>query len=101
MWTLTELEKKDPATSLYEDESKRLEIQHIRRVSYISATRRMLLIIASTCWMIIDMDDLSTVVFHKNEITTKRCVAGYLTDLDKVTIGYTDESIHVFQLPIE
>lgn len=47
------------------------------------------------------MDDLSTVVFHKNEITTKRCVAGYLTDLDKVTIGYTDESIHVFQLPIE
>lgn len=51
--------------------------------------------------MIIDMDDLSTVVFHKNEITTKRCVAGYLTDLDKVTIGYTDESIHVFQLPIE
>lgn len=101
VWTLTELEKKDPATSLYEDESKRLEIQHIRSVSYICSTRRMLLIVASTCWMIIDMDDLSTVVFHKNEITTKRCVAGYLTDLDKVTIGYTDESIHVFQLPIE
>lgn len=100
VWTLSELEKKDPSSSLYEDESKRLEIQHIRSVSYICAARRMLLIVASSSWMIIDMDDLSTVVLYKNKMTVKRCAAGYLTDSDKVTIGYTDESISVFQLPI-
>ncbi|KAF1761406.1 hypothetical protein GCK72_009662 [Caenorhabditis remanei] len=100
VWTLNELEKKDPSCSLYEDESKRLEIQHIRSVSYICSTRRMLLIVASSNWMIIDMDDLSTVVLYKNKNTSKRCTAGYLTDMDKVTIGYTDESINVFQLPI-
>lgn len=100
VWTLSELEKKDPSNSLYEDESKRLEVQHIRSCSYLCSVRRMLLIVASSCWMIIDIDDLSTLVFYKNKNVSKRCTSGYLTDSDKVTIGYTDESISVFQLPI-
>uniref|UniRef100_A0A8R1DG08 t-SNARE coiled-coil homology domain-containing protein n=1 Tax=Caenorhabditis japonica TaxID=281687 RepID=A0A8R1DG08_CAEJA len=100
VWTLAELEKKDLANSLYEDESKRLEIRHIRAVSYFVATRRMLLIVASSSWTVLDVDDMSTLVSYRIENNLRRFAAGYISNWDKVTIGYTDESISVFQLPV-
>lgn len=101
VWTLSELEKRDPGNSLYEDESKRLEIQHIRGVCYYPSTRNMLLIVGSSSWMVLDIDDMSTIVFFKNDNFSKRCAAGFITDVDKVTIGFTDETINVYQLPIK
>ncbi|CAB3403143.1 unnamed protein product [Caenorhabditis bovis] len=100
IWTLNELEKKDPANSLYEDESKRLEIQHVKNVSFNSDNERIILIVASNTWMIVDLEDSSTIVEVKNQNSNIRFISGFIVGVDKVVIGFSDESIKVFQLPI-
>ncbi|CAI5446025.1 unnamed protein product [Caenorhabditis angaria] len=99
VWTLQDLEKKDQENSLYEDESKRLEIQHVKHIDFNAVNQRILLIVGSTNWIVLDLEDLSTVVSLKNTDIAKN-VNGYVIDVDKIAIGYSDETIKVFQLPL-
>ncbi|CAD6188336.1 unnamed protein product [Caenorhabditis auriculariae] len=97
LWTLVGLEKKDMANALYEDESKRLDMQHVCDIAFNTANEKIFLIVASKSWQVVDMDDLSTVASAEN---TVRAVAGYIIGVDKVAICYLDHSVKIFQLPI-
>uniref|UniRef100_A0A1I7XSF6 WD_REPEATS_REGION domain-containing protein n=1 Tax=Heterorhabditis bacteriophora TaxID=37862 RepID=A0A1I7XSF6_HETBA len=50
IWSLVELEKKDMANSLYEDESKRLDIRDVRAVSFNPVNERIYLVVSSSNW---------------------------------------------------
>nr|CDJ83842.1 WD40 repeat domain containing protein [Haemonchus contortus] len=98
VWSLMELEKKDLATPLYEDESKRLELRDVKSISFNSANERLLLIVCSTTWQLIDLDDLSVIIIHN---CSGRAVNGKILDVDKIAVAFADHTLRVYQLPLE
>ncbi|CAI4229926.1 unnamed protein product [Auanema sp. JU1783] len=98
IWSLVDLEKKDLANPLYEDESKRLDIHDVRSVSFNTVNDRILLVVTGSTWQIIDLDDLSTLLCYECPTDV---VKGQVIDIDKVAIAYNDQTVRVYQLPLE
>ncbi|VDM85515.1 unnamed protein product [Strongylus vulgaris] len=82
IWSLVELEKKDLATPLYEDESKRLELRDVKAVSFNPINDKILLVL-------LDLDDLSAFIIHE---CPTRAVNGKILNIDKVAIAFTDQT---------
>ncbi|VDM78001.1 unnamed protein product, partial [Strongylus vulgaris] len=98
IWSLVELEKKDLATPLYEDESKRLELRDVKAVSFNPINDKILLVICSNAWHLLDLDDLSAFITHE---CPTRAVNGKILNIDKVAIAFTDQTVRIYQLPID
>ncbi|KAK5966706.1 WD domain G-beta repeat protein [Trichostrongylus colubriformis] len=98
VWSLLELEKKDLATPLYEDESKRLELRDVKSISFNPVNERLLLVVCSTNWQLIDLDDLSVFTVHS---CPAKAINGKILDVDKLAVGYMDHTLRVYQLPLE
>ncbi|PAV62290.1 hypothetical protein WR25_03965 isoform D [Diploscapter pachys] len=98
VWSLVELEKKDLANALYEDESKRLELLEVQSVSFNPANSRYILVVTAACWQLVDLHDLVPVVSVE---CPHRAVYGQLIDIDKAAICHLDHTIQIYQLPIQ
>lgn len=98
IWSLVELEKKDLATPLYEDESKRLGLRDVRSVSFNAVNERLLLTVCSDAFHMIDLDDLSIAISHECPVAA---VNGKLLDVDKLAVTFVDQTLRIYQLPPE
>ncbi|KAE9419755.1 hypothetical protein Angca_004123 [Angiostrongylus cantonensis] len=103
IWSLVELEKKDLATPLYEDESKRLGLRDVRSVSFNAVNERLLLTVCSDAFhakhfQMIDLDDLSIAISHECPVAA---VNGKLLDVDKLAVTFVDQTLRIYQLPPE
>ncbi|KAK6032065.1 WD domain, G-beta repeat protein [Ostertagia ostertagi] len=98
VWSLVELEKKDLATPLYEDESKRLELKDVKSISFNPVNERLLLVVCSATWQLVDLDDLSIIIVHN---CPARAINGKILDVDKLAVTFVDQTLRVYQLPLE
>ncbi|KJH46424.1 hypothetical protein DICVIV_07498 [Dictyocaulus viviparus] len=98
IWSLIDLEKKDIATPLYEDESRRLELRDVKSLSFNSKNERLLLVVCVESWHVIDLDDISIIVSHE---CPAAAVNGKVLDIDKVAVTFADQKIRIYQLPLE
>ncbi|KAL6725465.1 hypothetical protein Aduo_007515 [Ancylostoma duodenale] len=98
IWSLVELEKKDLGTPLYEDESKRLDLRDVKSVSFNSVNDKILLVVCSNTWQLVDLDDLS--VFMTQDCHA-RAVSGKILNVDKVAVAFMDQTLRIYQLPVE
>ncbi|KAK6034597.1 WD domain, G-beta repeat protein, partial [Cooperia oncophora] len=98
VWSLVELEKKDLATPLYEDESKRLELRDVKSISFNNVNERLLLVVCSTNWQLVDLDDLSILMVYS---CPNRAINGKILDVDKLAVTFEDHTLRVYQLPLE
>lgn len=98
VWSLVELEKKDLATPLYEDESKRLELRDVKAVSFNPVNERLFLIVCSNLWQLIDLNDLSVIITHN---CSTRALNGKVLDVDKLAVTFADHTLKIYQLPLE
>ncbi|WKY03000.1 hypothetical protein Q1695_016360 [Nippostrongylus brasiliensis] len=98
IWSLTELEKKDLANPLYEDESKRLELRDVKSISFNPVNERLLLAVCSHSWQLIDLADLSSIIDYNCPI---KALNGKILDVDKVAVTFADHTLRIYQLPLE
>ncbi|VDM53829.1 unnamed protein product [Angiostrongylus costaricensis] len=130
IWSLVELEKKDLATPLYEDESKRLDLRDVKSVSFNAVNERLLLTVCSDAFhATLDFEDSSYSVphllflffvvffFRKTKhfqmidlddlsiAISHECpvaaVNGKLLDVDKLAVTFVDQTLRIYQLPPE
>ncbi|CAJ0597261.1 unnamed protein product [Cylicocyclus nassatus] len=98
IWSLVELEKKDLATPLYEDESKRLELRDVKAVSFNPVNHKVFLVVCSNVWQLLDLDELAAAITYE---CPARAVSGKILCIDKVAIAYNDHTVRVYQLPLD
>ncbi|KHJ90153.1 WD domain, G-beta repeat protein [Oesophagostomum dentatum] len=98
IWSLVELEKKDLATPLYEDESKRLELRDVKSISFNPVNDKIMLVVCSNSWQVLDLDDLSAFITSD---CPARAVNGKILNVDKVAVAFMDQTIRIYQLPVE
>ncbi|KAK0414604.1 hypothetical protein QR680_011521 [Steinernema hermaphroditum] len=96
LWSLTDLDKRDISSPIFEDESKVLGIRNVTEISCSDLNQRIMLVIAGSSWQIVDIPDLNQLIVAECRI---QAVSGMIVDIDKVAIGFADSTIVIFQLP--
>uniref|UniRef100_A0A7E4VMZ0 WD_REPEATS_REGION domain-containing protein n=1 Tax=Panagrellus redivivus TaxID=6233 RepID=A0A7E4VMZ0_PANRE len=96
LWSLRDLNKKDSANVLYEDESKVMAVKNVRAVSCSTLNTRIMLLVSASSWQIVDACSLNQLILSECAI---EAVDGIIIDVDKIAVGFVDSTIVLFQLP--
>uniref|UniRef100_A0A158P8C8 WD_REPEATS_REGION domain-containing protein n=1 Tax=Angiostrongylus cantonensis TaxID=6313 RepID=A0A158P8C8_ANGCA len=107
IWSLVELEKKDLATPLYEDESKRLGLRDVRSVSFNAVNERLLLTVCSdafhasfslNCRQFQDSGDVTCSLFVSSQ---GKLLIGRTDGLIVLTYACETLSCHLLEMPLD
>uniref|UniRef100_A0A9J2PMT9 Uncharacterized protein n=1 Tax=Ascaris lumbricoides TaxID=6252 RepID=A0A9J2PMT9_ASCLU len=96
VWRLIDLDKKDGATPLYEQESKSVGVCEVRCVAWASCNHSMILVVTANSWQIFDLADLNRLFTVSSDETL---CDGTVVDVDRIAIATSSGSVQLFQLP--
>uniref|UniRef100_A0AC34GAE3 Uncharacterized protein n=1 Tax=Panagrolaimus sp. ES5 TaxID=591445 RepID=A0AC34GAE3_9BILA len=97
VWSLSDISSKtDHQNIIYEDESKSLPIKNVKALSASNLNPKILLIISSSTWQILDINNFNPLIISECSI---EAVDGVIIDADKIAVGFIDGTIALFQLP--
>uniref|UniRef100_A0A915CPE1 Uncharacterized protein n=1 Tax=Ditylenchus dipsaci TaxID=166011 RepID=A0A915CPE1_9BILA len=96
LWSLNDLDKRDPGHVIYEDESKTMTSQNVQFIACSHLNTRMMLVICTNSWQIVDPSNLKQLIISECAIEG---IQGCIIDIDRVAIGFADSTIVLFQLP--
>uniref|UniRef100_A0A0N4ZTC2 WD_REPEATS_REGION domain-containing protein n=1 Tax=Parastrongyloides trichosuri TaxID=131310 RepID=A0A0N4ZTC2_PARTI len=96
LWSLVDIEKREITNNLNEDESQILSLRNIHSIACSELNKRIMLIISSNCWQIVDLTDLKPLTVSECKVDA---INGTIIDTDKVAIGFADSNVVLFQLP--
>uniref|UniRef100_A0A914YHK6 Uncharacterized protein n=1 Tax=Panagrolaimus superbus TaxID=310955 RepID=A0A914YHK6_9BILA len=97
VWSLSDISNKtDHQNTIFEDESKSLPIKNVKGLSASNLNPKILLLITSSTWQILDINNFNPLIISECSI---EAIDGVIIDEDKIAVGFIDGTIALFQLP--
>uniref|UniRef100_A0A914PXQ0 Uncharacterized protein n=1 Tax=Panagrolaimus davidi TaxID=227884 RepID=A0A914PXQ0_9BILA len=95
VWSFANITKCD-SNGIYEDEAKSLPIKNVKTISQSLLNPKIMLIVASSSWQILDLNNFNPLIISE---CTIEALDGVIIDGDKIAVGFIDGTIALFQLP--